>query len=151
VVALGTKGVIFSFKDRFAKEDERPWGRDVVRRPPFLPNAMECVPCVFGVRAFEQAVLRRFEGFVGPDLTSGGDPHALELGANREATVQVKLDEGAHFARVGVVPDSSNYLGVDGVLEVELPYEGVHVRGLRWFPHVPVTPFCQVIKERRVP
>jgi hypothetical protein len=24
VVALGTKGVIFSFKDRFAKEDERP-------------------------------------------------------------------------------------------------------------------------------
>ncbi len=34
----------------------------------------------------------------------GGDPHALELGANREPAVQGEPNEGVDFAEMGVVP-----------------------------------------------
>jgi hypothetical protein len=75
----------------------------------------------------EEAMMGRFGGLVGANLAHGRDPHALKPGANREISVQGELDEGAHFAGVGVVPDSGNHLKVGGLWEVQLLDEGANV------------------------
>ncbi len=48
----------------------------------------------------------------------GGDPHTLQLGADREPPVEGEPDDGAHLAGVSAVPDSGQHLRVRGVVEV---------------------------------
>ncbi len=47
---------------------------DIARRPPFLPNAMERLPSVFGMGAFEEAMLQRFGDLISADLARWGIP-----------------------------------------------------------------------------
>ncbi len=73
---------------------------------------------MLGFIAFEEAMLRRFKGLVKADLARRGDPHTLQPGVDREPTVQGELDEGAHLAGAGVVPNFGQHLGVRGIVEV---------------------------------
>ncbi len=54
---------------------------------------------MLGVGAFKETMLKVLKNHVGANLARGGDPHALELGADRETAVQGEPDEGTHFAR----------------------------------------------------
>jgi hypothetical protein len=60
---------------------------------------IKSLPCVLGVGAFKETMLKVLKNHVGANLARGGDPHALELGADRETAVQGEPDEGTHFAR----------------------------------------------------
>ncbi len=95
-------------------------------------------------------MLGRFRGLNGANLTPGGDPHALELGSNREATIQGEPDEVAHFVGVGVVPDFGNHLRISGVLKIQILNKGANAQGVGWFLCVPVAPLGQVAEERWV-
>jgi len=81
----------------------------------------------------------------------GGDPHELEPGAHQKALIEGQPDERAHLPWASVMPNSCNHLGGCGVLEIESLNEGEHVRGVRHFPGVFVTPFSDVAKKRGVP
>jgi hypothetical protein len=58
VVALDIRRVVLSLEDNFTQQDKGLGGGDVVRRPPFLPDALVGFPGAFGMGAFEEAMLR---------------------------------------------------------------------------------------------
>ncbi len=120
-------------------------------RPPFLPNSEVGLPSLLDFLTIREAVLRRFGSFIGANLHVGGDPHTLQLGADRERTVQGEPDEGAHLAKGGAVPNSGKHLGVRGVVEVQLLDEGADDRDFGYSPRFPIAPLGRVSEERCVP
>jgi hypothetical protein len=92
-------------------------------------------------------MLGRFRGVSGTDLAPGGDPHALEPGSDREVAVQGEPDEGVHFLGAGVMPNSSDHLGADGVLEIQLLKKAADARGVGWFPRVLVASLGRIAEE----
>ncbi len=80
VVGLGLGGVIFSFKDGFAEQDERPGGGDIGRCPPFLPDVLERLPCLFGGSQGGNVAEIQRPRWCRPYMR--GDPHALEPGSD---------------------------------------------------------------------
>jgi hypothetical protein len=50
-------------------------------------HVIEGLPSPFGEGTFEKTVLRGFGGLLHANLARGEDPHALQLGAYREALV----------------------------------------------------------------
>ncbi len=100
VVALKVGWIVIAFEDDFPQQNEGPRRGGIVRCPPFLPNIFESVPSTFGNGAFEEVVLRDFQGLYAIDLVGGGDAHTLKPGFNKQPLVEGQPDEGAHFARV---------------------------------------------------
>jgi hypothetical protein len=84
---LDPGGVIFSLEDGFTQHDEWPGKSDVIGHTPFLPDVIEGFPSLFGKGTFEKTMLRGFGGLLHANLAHGEDPHALQLGAYREAPV----------------------------------------------------------------
>jgi hypothetical protein len=52
-----------------------------------MPNIIEGLPSPFSERTFKKTVLRGFGGLFCAKLARGKDPHALKLGAYRQAPV----------------------------------------------------------------
>lgn len=76
-----------------------------------------------------------------------GGPRALEPGANGESAVQGEPDEGANFVGAGVVPNSSQNLGVHCIVEVELLDEGADGGGFGRSLRVPISLLGRVSKK----
>jgi len=106
-----------------------------------LLNFEISLPGALGISAFKKAMLRRFRDLMWADLAHRGDPHALQLGANREPTVQGEPNEGAHLAGAETMLDFGQHLKVRGVLEVQLLDEGMDNRDFGWSLRVHVSSF----------
>jgi hypothetical protein len=87
MVPLDPGGVIFSLENDFTQHDERLGENDVIGCSPFLPDVTKDLPSPFGKGTLEKIVLRGFGGLLRANLARGEDPHALQLGAYREALV----------------------------------------------------------------
>jgi hypothetical protein len=87
MVPLNPGRVIFSLEDGFTQHDEWPRESDIIGRSPFMPDAIEGLPSPFGEGTLKKTMLRGFRGLLRANLARGEDPHALQLGAYREALV----------------------------------------------------------------
>jgi len=139
------------FHGGFTEKHKRPGGREATGCFPFVLNSLVSVPRAVGHGALEKTVLGRFLGARITNLALGGDPHKLEPGADQEALVEGKPNEGAHFPWAGIVQNSSDCLRGCGVLKIEALYESDHARSVHWFSGVVVASFGGVAKERSVP
>jgi len=151
VVREEAGGVVLALQDSFAEEHERPGGREAMGRFPFVPNSLVGFPRALGHGALKEAVLGKFLGARVANFALREDPHELKPRADREALVEGKPDEGAHFPWAGVVPNSKDGLWCCSVLKVETLNESDHAGSARWFLGVVVSSFGSVAKERSVP
>jgi hypothetical protein len=87
MVPLDPEKVIFSLEDGFTQHDEWPGESDIIGRSPFMPDVIEGLPSPFDERTLEKTVLKGFGGLLRANLALGEDPHALQPGAYREASV----------------------------------------------------------------
>ncbi len=85
------------------------------------------------------------------NLAPKGDPHTLQLGADREPVLLGEPNEGAHLAGAGAMPNSGQHLEVRGVVEVQLLDEGANDRDLGRSPCVLVAPLGRLPEKRQVP
>jgi hypothetical protein len=89
-----------------------------VPSPPSKPNAFEGLPGAFNVRAFEETMLRKLQGLSVTNFARRGYPHALELGFDRQPTIEGQPNQTTYFAWARVVPYSCDHLQDGGILEV---------------------------------
>jgi hypothetical protein len=87
MVPLDPGGVIFFLEDGLTQHDEWLGKNDIIGCSPFLLDVIEGFPSLFGEGTFEKTMLRGFKGLLRANLARGEDPHALLLGAYREAPV----------------------------------------------------------------
>ncbi|CAK9882408.1 unnamed protein product [Sphagnum jensenii] len=92
MVSLKVRWVVLTFEDNFTQHDEGPKRGDLARCLPFLPNAFEGLPSVFGEGAFEKAMLRGLRDPNVKYLARRGDPHTLEPSSNGHATIEGQPD-----------------------------------------------------------
>jgi hypothetical protein len=118
VVSVETRWVVLALEDSFTQQDERLRRGDLTRRPPFLPDAFECLPSAFSNGAFKEAMLRVFWDPGVTDLARGGDSHILEPSSDGQASVEGQPDQDANFAGVGIVPYPCDHLRNGRILEV---------------------------------
>ncbi|CAK9236626.1 unnamed protein product [Sphagnum troendelagicum] len=82
VVSMEVRWVVLVLENNFTKHDEGLGKGDIVRRPPFLPNAFEGLSNVFGEGAFKKAMLGGFRDPSATYLAGNGDPNTLEPSSN---------------------------------------------------------------------
>lgn len=151
MITLKVRGVVFLFEDSFPEQDEGPGDGKAVGRPPFIPSAVEGVPGFLGGSAIHEAVLSRLRDVLVATFASGLEPHGLEPRTHWESSVEGQPDEGAHFARAGIVQDPCNDLGNRGVLEFQPLNEVYDSGGVVRLPSVLVAPLGGVAEEKSVP
>ncbi|CAM6060873.1 unnamed protein product [Sphagnum tenellum] len=79
---MEVRWVVLVLENNFTKHDEGLGKGDIVRRPPFLPNAFEGLSNVFGEGAFKKAMLGGFRDPSATYLAGNGDPNTLEPSSN---------------------------------------------------------------------
>jgi hypothetical protein len=147
VVAVKVRRVVFLFEDGFPKEDERPGDLEVVRHPPFVPNAEEGILSLSSRGAFHEIVLGRLQKSLVAALAGGRNSHDLEPSANRQSIVEDQPGKRPHFAWAGVVPHPGNDLGGRQVAEVQVLDESNDVGSVLLPLCISVSPLSRVAKE----
>jgi hypothetical protein len=79
-------------------------------------------------------MLRRFGKPIRADLAHRKDPHALELGANREPAIQGEPNENSNHVGAGTVPNFGQHFAIHQIVEIELLDEGANYRNLGGSP-----------------